>query len=124
MGTCVCSGAAMQCSFGGAPSSLMVIPANILTSNMPVATIMDFKPIINIPTFGMCNSLINPATKRPPPVMFTPAPCVPNTTIPWVPGVPTVLMGTFPALDNTAKLICTWGGVIQFTAPGQVTVQV
>jgi len=122
MGACVCNGAMMQCSFGGAPSSLVVIPANILTSNMPPATIMDFKPIVNIPTFGMCNSVINPATKRPPPVLFTPAPCVPNTVAPWLPGTPTVMMGTFPAIDNMSKLMCTWGGVIQFTAPGQLTV--
>ena len=121
---CVCSGAAMECSFGGAPSSLVLIPTNILISNMPAATIMDFKPIINIPTFGMCNSVANPATKRPPPVLFTPAPCVPNIVSPWVPGMPTVMMGTFPAIDNMAKLMCTWGGLIAFTSPGQASVQV
>ena len=119
MGLCVCNGAMMQCSFGGAPSSLIVIPKNILTSNMPQATIMDFAPMVNIMSFGMCNSVANPATKRPPPVLFTPGPCVPNTVTPWAPGAPTVIMGTFPALDNMSKLACVWGGVIQFTAPGQ-----
>jgi hypothetical protein len=28
-----------------------------------------------------------------------------------------------PALDATCKLMCTWGGAIQFTAPAQFTVE-
>jgi hypothetical protein len=26
-----------------------------------------------------------------------------------------------PALDNTSKLMCIWGGVIEFVLPGQFT---
>jgi len=54
--------------------------------------------------------------------VLTPMPCVPMTTAPWIPGAPTVLLGNMPALDNTSKLMCNWGGVIQIVSPGQMTV--
>ena len=122
MGIAVCMGAMMLCTFGVAPASLIVIRPTKLAGTMPMANIMDNKPIANIPPFGMCNSPANPATKRPPPVFFTPGPCVPATAAPWIPGVPTVLVDNMPALDNSCKLMCNWGGVIQFTLPGQFTV--
>ena len=74
MAMAVCMGASLQCSFGTAPSTLMVLPANRVLGPTPVANIMDNKPMVNILPFGMCNSVANPATKRPPPVLFTPAP--------------------------------------------------
>ncbi len=58
MGQMVCTGALMKCSFGIAPSALMVLPVNrVLACNMPAANIMDNKPMVNILTFGMCQSL-------------------------------------------------------------------
>jgi len=56
--------------------------------------------------------------------VLTPMPCIPNTPAPWVTGAPTVLLGYFPTLDNVSKLMCVWGGVIQFTSPGETTVNV
>jgi hypothetical protein len=41
-----------------------------------------------------------------------------------VPGSPTVLIGNMPALNNSSKLMCMWGGVIQILNPGSTTVQV
>jgi hypothetical protein len=29
-----------------------------------------------------------------------------------------------PALDSTSTLMCTWGGVIQISNPGQTTVMI
>lgn len=46
------------------------------------------------------------------------------TMAPWVPGSPTVLLGNMPALNNSSKLMCMWGGVIGVTMPGQFTVAV
>ena len=43
---------------------------------------------------------------------------------PWIMGAPTVLLGNFPTLDNVSKLMCIWGGVIQFITPGEFTVDV
>ena len=55
---------------------------------------------------------------------LTPMPCIPNTTAPWVPGAPTVMLGGMPALDKSSMLMCMWAGVIQINVPGQFTVEV
>ncbi len=121
----VCSSAQLMCSFGMAPSSLMVLPVNmVMTSNQPAANIMDNKPMVNIMPFGMCTSMANPTVAAATAAamgVLTPMPCIPNTTAPWVPGVPTVLIGNQPAVDNTCKLMCMWAGVIQVVMPGQMT---
>lgn len=115
----------LQCSFGAAPSSLMVLPVNgIVTSNMPAANIMDHKPLVNILPFGTCSSMANPVVAAATAAKFgvmTPMPCVPATPAPWLPGAPTVLMGNMPSLQDSSKLMCTWGGVIQVLVPGQFT---
>ena len=124
----VCSGAMLQCSFGLAPGTLMVLPVNqVMTSYMPAANIMDNKPMVNILPFGMCTSPANPTVAAATAAalgVLTPMPCIPVTPAPWAPGAPTVLLGNMPALDNTCKLMCTWGGVIQIVNPGQVTEQI
>jgi hypothetical protein len=117
-------GAMMQCSFGVAPSSLVVLPTNrVMTSSMPAANIMDNKPIVNIPPFGMCQSLANPTVAAATAAAMgalTPMPCVPVTAAPWIVGAPTVMVGGMPALNDSSKLMCNWGGVIQITSPGQM----
>lgn len=128
MGQCVCSGAMLQCSFGAAPGTLTVLPANrTTTGNMPDATIMDFAPIVNVAPFGMCSSMSNPmviaATAAALGVM-TPMPCLPVPAGPWVVGAPTVLLGNMPMLNSDAKLMCAWAGVIKINFPGQATVSV
>lgn len=126
MGQAVCMGATLKCSFGVAPSALSVLPANRVAGATPVATILDFAPFVNILPFGMCTSVSNPtvasATSAAAGVL-TPMPCIPVTT-PWAPGSPTVMVGTAPALNNSSKCMCTWGGVIQILNPGQATTQV
>lgn len=124
----VCMGAMMQCTFGVAPSSLIVLPQNrVLTSKVPAATIMDNKPIVNVPPFGMCSSIANPTVAAATAAalgVLTPMPCVPVTPAPWAPGSPTVLVGGVPALNISSKLMCTWGGVISIVNPGQMTHQI
>src|SRR6266481_8967545 len=121
----VCMGAMMQCSMGMAPSSLVVLPKNLVfTQQVPDANIMDHVPLVNIMPFGMCSSLANPTVAAATAAalgVLTPMPCIPNTPAPWVPGAPTVLLANFPTLDNMSKLMCTWAGVIQFITPGEFT---
>nr|WP_109689677.1 DUF4280 domain-containing protein [Tumebacillus permanentifrigoris] len=127
MGIAVCGGAQMQCSFGTAPSNLMVLPANRTLTSQPIATIMDNKPMLNVLPFGMCQSLANPmvaAATAAAMGALTPQPCIPMTTAPWTPGAPTVQIANFPALNNSSKLMCNWGGVVSLTNPGQQTIQV
>lgn len=127
MGMAVCNGAMLMCSFGAAPSSLIVLPANQVVTSTPIANIMDSKPMVNILPFGTCSSMANPtvaaATAAKLGVM-TPMPCIPATAAPWAPGAPTVLVGNMPALNNSSKCMCNWGGVIQIQMPGQFTIQV
>lgn len=128
MGTCVCMGAMLQCTFGLAPSTLLAnAQTTTLTANMIGATIMDNKPMGNISPFGMCNSMANPTVASATAVAFgvlTPMPCVPVIAAPWAPGSPTVLIGGYPALNNSSQCMCNWGGVITVTGPGQFTVSV
>lgn len=124
----VVAGAVTMCTFGMAPSTLNVLPVNkTLTGGPPAATIMDNVPIVNIVPFSMCMSPANPAVAAATAAamgVLTPMPCVPVIPAPWMPGAPTVLIGNFPALDNTCTCLCTWGGVISITFPGQVTTMV
>ena len=126
MGVQVVMGAMLQCSFGVAPSSLVVLPTNKILATTPAANIMDNKPLMNILPFGMCQSPANPMVAAATAAalgVLTPMPCIPATAAPWVPGCPKVLIGNMPAVDNNCKLMCNWGGVIQVVSPGQVTVQ-
>ena len=124
----VCMGAMMQCSFGMAPSSLVVLPPNmVFTGQVPDANIMDHIPMVNILPFGMCTSLANPTVAAATAAalgVLTPMPCIPNTPSPWVPGAPTVMLGKSPTLDDTSKLMCVWAGVITFNTAGETTVMV
>ncbi|MDB6125056.1 MAG: hypothetical protein JWQ71_4049 [Pedosphaera sp.] len=123
----VTAGAMMACSFGVAPASLIVLPANQTMVGTPAANIMDSKPIVNIPTFGMCSSIANPTVASATAAalgVLTPMPCIPNTTAPWAPGSPTVKIGNMPALNDTSKCMCMWAGVIQITFAGQATTKI
>ena len=121
----VVNGAMLQCSFGLAPSTLVVLPVNrTLSGNMPAANIMDHVPMLNIMPFGMCSSIANPTVAAATTAalgVLTPMPCVPATPAPWVPGAPTVLIANMPALNNTSKCMCIWAGVISVANPGQMT---
>ncbi len=127
MGMQVCMGAVLQCSFGAAPGSLVVPPQNRVLTGTPDANIMDNKPFVNIPPFGMCSSPANPAVAAATAAalgVLTPMPCVPVTPAPWTTGSPTVLIANLPALNNSSKLMCVWGGVIQIVSPGEFTVMI
>ena len=125
----VCNGAVLKCMFAVPPgiSTLVVLPQNrTMTSSQPAANIMDNKPMINIPPFGMCTSPTNPAFVSATAAAFgvpTPVPCIPLTPAPWITGAPTVMLGNMPALNNTSVLACTLGlpGCITILMPGQFT---
>jgi hypothetical protein len=110
-----------------APSSLVVLPANLVVSTTPSANINDDKPMVNLPPFGACTSLANPTVASATSAalgVLTPMPCVPNIAAPAAPGSVKVMIGGMPALDMSSKIMCNWGGVIQILAPGQFKVQV
>ncbi len=121
-----CTSAQLTCTFGAAPAVLNILPIKrVTTSNLPAGTIMDNIPLVNIMPFAMCSSLANPTVAAATAAalgVLTPMPCIPVTTAPWIPGKPTILIGNTPAIDNTCKCMCAWGGCIQFLTAGQYTV--
>ena len=124
----VVNGALLQCSFGVAPSSLIVLPANMVNvGGVPAANIMDYKPMVNILPFGACSSIANPTVASATTAalgVLTPMPCIPNTTAPWTPGSPMVKLANVPALNDTSKCMCMWAGVISITFPGQTATDI
>jgi hypothetical protein len=124
----VVNSAVLMCSFGVAPSSLTVLPTNMVKcGNQPAANIMDHKPNVNIMPFGMCTTPSNPqvaAATSAAMGVLTPVPCVPVTTAPWTPGVPKVMIANQPSVDNTCTCMCNWGGVITIAFAGQVTTMI
>lgn len=127
MGQQTCMGAMIKCTFGAAPGTLMVLPTSLVMTAVPDANIMDGKPMVNVLPFGTCMSMANPMVAAATAAalgVLTPMPCIPMTMAPWVPGAPTVLLGNMPALNNSSKLMCMWGGVIGIDMPGQFTVAV
>jgi hypothetical protein len=124
----VVNGAQLQCSFGAAPSTLMITPINReKVANQFAANIMDHVPTVNITPFGMCASLANPTTASATSAasgVLTPTPCMPVVPAPWAPGSPSVLVANQPALNNPSKCMCNWAGVITIVSPGQATTQI
>ena len=113
----------LKCSFGMAPSSMMVIdPMRPKVQNKPIANIMDNKPMVNIMPFGMCQSLSNPTVASATAAALgtlTPMPCVPAIVAPWFPGGKEMI-SNLPALLDNCKCMCMWGGQICVTMPGNV----
>ena len=129
MALLVANGAQLACTMGMTPSTLTVLPgpphlAAAPAPAMLLATISDFVPMTNIPTFGMCMSPANPAVvaaTAAAPGVFTPAPCVPATSTPWEPPT-TALISGVPAIDQTATCECLWAGTVAVVEPGQAVV--
>ena len=115
----------LQCSFGMSPCSLVVVvPTRPKCMNMLMATTMDFTPA-NIPTFGMCQSLSNPTVASATSAamgVLTPMPCVPAIAAPWAPGSMQVKVMNMPALTDNSKCMCSFGGNISITSPGNTMV--
>jgi hypothetical protein len=123
----VVTGAVLTCPFGLAPGTLNALPASAsLMEGRPPATIMDHQPFLNVMPFGLCTSLANPVTAAQTTAalgVLTPGPCTPVIPAPWMPGSPTVLIGNKPALTQTSKCFCAYGGVITIAVPGTTTEQ-
>ncbi|RGY98559.1 DUF4280 domain-containing protein [Clostridium sp. AM58-1XD] len=125
MANCLRTGSILKCSCGSAPCVLNVLPTAKVMAGLPVASVEDQKPFINIPTFVMCSSKQNPAVIA---VIAakagTKAPCVPVTIKPWSPGSKHVMIGGKPAATGDSKTKCAWGGTIQVQEPGVKNIQV
>lgn len=127
MSFCLCTGAALSCSFGAAPASLSTLPIpRVVISGQPAGVMTDMAPMVNIPPFGMCSSPANPTVASATAAalgVLTPMPCVPVPAGPWLNPAPKVLIGGQPAISDGSKLMCAWGGQISAQFAGQTGVQ-
>jgi len=92
-----------------------------VNAGAPAATIDDYIPLTNIPSFGMCGAIANPAVAAATAAKsgaFTPAPCTPAVNTPWTPGATRLKIGDRPALHQGCQAICAWGGLITISTPG------
>lgn len=125
MSELVVNNATLACTMAMPPgtSTFVVLPVAFVDSDsQPVATIMDNKPMANIPPFGMCKSQLNPATAAATSAALgtpTPGPCTPIIPAPWAPGSATVAVGNMPALTSSSSCMCTAGGKISVKSAGQ-----
>jgi hypothetical protein len=126
----VVTGALISCDMAlvpvPVPLDATVPPTMVTAGGLPAATIAHFVPLVNIPTFGMCNSPTNPeviAATAAALGVHTPAPCVPAVVDPWSPPAENVLLGGVPALTEGAMCMCMWEGTIEIVDPGQVQVE-
>ena len=116
----VVMGALLSCSFGASPARLNVLPLGRVTvEGQPAANILDHKPMVNIPAFGLCRSPANPQVAEATAAamgVLTPMPCVPVTLTPWQPGAMRARIARLPALDHCCTCQCNWGGQISVNA--------
>lgn len=124
-GPTVSMGALTQCIFGAAPAPLKVLPISMtLTDALPAATILAMAPIVNIGPFAMCMTPSNPMVAAATAAalgVLTPMPCIPVPT-PWIPTAPNVLLAGQPVLTQDSICMCSWGGVISISFPGEINV--
>lgn len=117
----VINGAGLRCDQGASPGSLIVLPPPISADKQPLATVQDYKPMVNIPSFGMCKTQANPSVASATAAaqgVLTPMPCVPVTTSPWSPGSTVTDIDGVKALTDDSTCKCTWTGTISITSAG------
>ena len=102
MATAVVNTAQLKCESGDAPAPLTVTSQQtVKIGNQLAATINDFAPVTNIPSFGTCKILTSAASG-------TPTPCVPATVTPWAAGATSpVAIGMPLGLLDSDRLVCT-----------------
>ena len=118
MSEVVVLGGQCKCIFGKTPCPIIVLPKSMVftSSMMPVADIMQYMPIVNLPTFGLCQAPINPLVIA---AGGAPVPCVPVIVSPWIPTKPTVLLKGTPILLKNSMTFCAYAGVITISNAGQ-----
>ena len=116
MPNAVCMGAMLKCFLRCCAGLADGLPTNLVMGPQPVANIMDGKAdgehpaVRNVSINGQsdgggCHSSSDGRAD---------ANTVHSQYAPWVVGAPTVMLGNMPILNNSAKLMCLWAGVLKF----------
>jgi hypothetical protein len=112
----VTEGISLNCTFGDSIVKLETPGRKSARINDKLqANITDFKPMVNIKSFGKCSCRGNPMVSSATAAnhgALTPMPCIPNITMPWINGKEDVMVDGAPPLLETSKNMCLWGGTI------------
>lgn len=129
----VVDGAKLKCPMGDADGALKVAVPCPQAEGKNIAVMTDNVPMMNVAAgpgspgpFGKCKSLANPtvaAATAAAAGALQPMPCVPVIPAPWAPPATLVTVGGKPAVLDSSLLVCTWGGTIQVSDPGQKKVE-
>src|SRR5262249_9609555 len=95
----VCTGATLKCSFGTAPATFSATPGRV--SAGAAAGVVSDTTTSNVPPFGNCTSLRNPAVNTATQAAggtLAPQPCQPVVLRDWSPGAARVKAGPAAAL--------------------------
>jgi Domain of unknown function (DUF4280) len=120
----VSAGATVSCSMAMPTMQVPLVTtpkSTQVNAGTPAASVDDYVPLTNIPSFGMCGAMANPAVAAATAAKsgaFTPAPCTPAVSAPWTPGATRVKVGGQRALHSGCQATCAWGGLITISTPG------
>jgi len=112
-----------MCGAGTKPSTLnATAQSKVLVDGKPAATVND-KEMLNIGSFGMCTSMMNPQVAAATAAalgVLTPQPCMPQATFPWADTHPKLKAGGVSLLGQDSTLSCLYcPGGISITNPSQ-----
>ena len=113
------TGTLLHCSMGVAPAVFNATPLPglpLVNGSLPAATVDQIVPGMNIPPFGMCQSMANPAVAAATAAamgVMTPAPCVPTVAAPWAPPAVSWVASGLPLATVESKCACAFGGLIE-----------
>lgn len=113
-------GGMLKCSQALPPGQTVLLgaPTSGSATMMPTATVSMCVPLVNIATFGMCNSSTNPmviAATAAALGVHTPMPCIPVIAGLWSPGAANISIDGQQAALETSKCMCSWAGEITVT---------
>lgn len=113
MSQLVATNALLMCPFGTVQCKLTASSqVKVKVDGQSIATIADVAPQINIPSFGMCSSLLNPQVAAATTAalgVLTPQPCSFVAMGTWKPTKPQFVIDGKPCLCNDSNLTCGMG---------------
>ena len=107
----VVTGALLHCSQGTVPGLFTATPRTTKVMGMVVGTELDKAPLVNIPTFGICQKLTQVAGG-------TPVPCVPACAA-WQKTYTARMGGAKPLLKMSCATCTAGQGKVEFMMSGQ-----
>lgn len=119
----LCTASTLICSFGAAPSvfSADALPGAPVVLGATAGVITAITPA-NIPPFGVCQSMANPAVASATSAamgVLTPMPCTPAIVGPWAPPATSGSAGGVKLATMSSTCTCSFGGVISVAMPMQ-----